>query len=56
VSRATLRDAGQRFVYRGGRYLWAHPASVEAGDIDLTEMDDNQFEAFVRSRTAGRVE
>lgn len=43
-----LRGQGFRLVYRVGTYMWVHPVYMHDGDIDCTDMDDAEFEAFVR--------
>lgn len=45
----------QRFVYKRGLrphtdYTWLHPAEIPEGAVDCTDMDDAEFDAFVRSR------
>jgi len=45
----TLRDHGYRFVLRAGRFIWSHKMEIAAGDIDCTEMTDDELEALVRS-------
>lgn len=45
-----LRGQGFRFVYRAGTYMWVHPVYFHDGDIDCTDMDDVEFEAFTRLR------
>lgn len=42
-----LRDQGFRFVFRAGRYLWAHPSEGQQQDIDCTDMPDDKFAVFV---------
>lgn len=42
-----LRDQGFRFVYRKGAFLWAHPTTLLADDVDCTDMTDEEFELFV---------
>lgn len=44
----TLSAQGYRFIYRDGRYLWAHALEMQAGDVDCSDMDDAEFEQFVR--------
>ena len=51
-----LQGKGFRFVYRAGSYMWVQPSMFEQFDIDLTDCSDAEFEEFVRSRTAERVE
>lgn len=43
----TLKDQGFRFVRRGSRFDWVHPAEVHAEDLDCTDMDDAEFERTV---------
>lgn len=45
----TLQAQGYRFTFRAGVYTWTHAAEVTGGHIDCTDMDDQQFEAFVLS-------
>jgi hypothetical protein len=45
-----LRGQGFRFVYRAGTYMWLHPVHMQNNDIDCTDMDDAEFEAFTRER------
>ena len=57
-----LREQGCRFTYRSSRpfgeeYQWTHPAEIQAGDVDCTDMGDDEFERFVRANdttTGGR--
>lgn len=44
-----LRQAGFRFVKRGDDFKWVHPLEMRSTDVDCTDMDDAQFEAFVRA-------
>ena len=44
---ATLAAQGYRFVCRSSTYTWVHPATLRAGDVDCTGMDDATFERFV---------
>lgn len=43
-----LQDQGFRFVIRGARATWVHPAKVLPSDLDCTDMTDAQFEEAVR--------
>jgi hypothetical protein len=56
---ATLKDQGFRFVYRNRDgmldYQWTHPAELQPTDHDCTDMDDDEFEAFVRTHAASAV-
>lgn len=50
----TLKDAGFRFICRrvfGCRpdYKWVHPASLRPGDVDCTDMGDEEFARFVQA-------
>ena len=45
----SLRAEGFRFVHRAGLgFTWMHPGTVEAGDLDCTDMSDEEFERTVR--------
>ena len=45
----SLRAEGFRFVHRAGLgFTWMHPGAVEAGDLDCTDMSDEEFERTVR--------
>ena len=45
----SLRDEGFRYVHRTGwGFTWMHPGAVEAGDLDCTDMSDEEFERTVR--------
>ena len=46
----TRREKGFRFVYRRGTYMWVHPTMVQYRDTDCTDMDDEAFQAFVRTK------
>lgn len=46
----SLQDQGFRFVVRPSeldRALWLHPADMKPGDIDCTDMGDEEFEALI---------
>jgi hypothetical protein len=46
----SLRDEGFRYVHREGvGFTWLHPGTVEAGDLDCTDMSDEEFEAAVKA-------
>lgn len=47
----SLQEQGWRFVLRAGKFGWLHPADVEEGDIDCTEMADDEFESLVIENT-----
>jgi hypothetical protein len=45
----SLLAEGFRFVHRAGLgFTWMHPGAVEAGDLDCTDMSDEEFERTVR--------
>ena len=51
----SLKDAGFRFLVSRDRkkYDWIHPAEIEARAkdwIDCTDMDDAEFEEFMRNK------
>ena len=46
-----LQEQGFRFVCRARSFCWVHPAEVNTTDIDCTDMDDAQFDVFVKSTT-----
>jgi len=43
----TLRDQGFRFVKRGDEFKWVHPADLQPGDTDCSDMTDAEFDALV---------
>lgn len=43
----SLQEQGFRYVLRGAAGLWVHPANMKPGDVDCTDMDDDEFEAAV---------
>lgn len=45
-----MREQGYRLVYRSGSITWTHPLEFQPGDIDVTELDDDQFEQFMREQ------
>jgi hypothetical protein len=49
----SLRDEGFRYVHREGvGFTWLHPGTVEAGDLDCTDMSDEEFEVTVKAHEA----
>ena len=45
----SLLAEGFRFVHRTGLgFTWMHPGAVEAGDLDCTDMSDEDFERTER--------
>jgi hypothetical protein len=51
----TLKDQGWRFVLRAGEFRWTHPLEIQSADVDVTDLDDDAFEAFVRENTAAEA-
>lgn len=51
---ATLAEQGCRLLERNGEFFWVHPAEVPSyvGATDTTDMDDEEFEAYVVSLSA----
>jgi len=47
-----LQQQGFRFVQRGATFKWVHQFELLAGDLDCTDMSDEQFEAAVREVAA----
>lgn len=45
----TLHDQGRRYVFRDGAFVWSHPADMTSGDMDCTDMNDDEFETFVEA-------
>ncbi len=45
----TLREQGFRYIKRGEEFMWVHPADLQASDVDCTDMNDDEFAAFVAS-------
>ena len=48
----TLKQQGFRFVFRTGAFKWTHKNEMLAGDIDCTDMNDQEFEQFVQEQKA----
>lgn len=44
----SLKDDGFKFVLRAARWLWVHPNELRDFDIDCSNMNDRQFETFVK--------
>lgn len=42
-----LRAEGFRYVYQDGQFVWRHPLEVKPGAVDCSDMDDDEFTAFV---------
>jgi hypothetical protein len=49
----SLEEQGWRFVLRAGLFEWRHPADVVDGDVDCTDMADDEFELLVLEKTRG---
>lgn len=47
-----LQELGFRFVGRAGRFFWCHPAQICEGDIDCTDMNDDEFAEAVLAANA----
>lgn len=50
----TLKDEGYRFTYRPGLswadgFKWRHPTDTQPGDVDCTDMGDEEYTWFVES-------
>lgn len=43
-----LAAQGFRFVLRQGQFVWSHPLEMAPADVDVSEMDDDEFEQLVR--------
>lgn len=49
----TNTDSGMRFVCRGPeQFAWVHRLEMLPTDIDVTHMDDAEFDAFVEAQAA----
>lgn len=46
-----LEEQGWRFILRAGRCDWRHPADSEDGDVDCTDMADDEFETTLKEIT-----
>jgi hypothetical protein len=47
----SLFAQGWRFIFRAGLFTWHHPADIQPGDVDCTDMTDAEFDAFVAAHT-----
>lgn len=47
---ADLIEQGYRLVYRIGSIFWVHPLELRSDDIDVSDLNDDQFEQFVREQ------
>jgi hypothetical protein len=43
----TLQDEGFRLVHQDGRFAWTHPAEIQDGAVDCTDMSDEEYEETV---------
>lgn len=48
----TLAQQGFRFIARQGAFKWIHPADVQPTDVDCSDMNDDEFAAFVAALSA----
>ena len=46
-----LQEQGFRYVLRGADGRWVHPWAMKPGDVDCTDMSDEEFEAAVEAST-----
>lgn len=46
----SLQDEGFRFVWQNQEFNWVHPAEITEGVVDCTDMNDAEFEAFVKEQ------
>jgi len=45
-----LQEQGFRLMCRGTRdFQWVHPADIQPGHLDCTDMSDTEFEQLVAS-------
>lgn len=49
----TLQQHGHRLINRAGEIRWCHTSELRAGDVDLTELDADTFDAHVREQVPG---
>ena len=42
-----LAAEGFRFVLRNGDMNWRHPLEMAEGDVDVSDLDDDEFYALV---------
>ncbi len=42
-----LAAQGFRYVLRQGQFVWSHPLEMAPADVDVSEMDDDEFLQFV---------
>lgn len=47
-----VTTTGFRYVARGSKIRWMHPAEMQQGDVDCTDMDDLELQRQV-CRTIG---
>jgi hypothetical protein len=51
-----LLAEGFRYTYRAGvGFNWTHPGAIEPGDVDCTDMNDEEFERAVREAESDPV-
>lgn len=49
---SNLQEQGFRFVRRGSEFKWVHPLEVMRGDVDCSDMSDDEFDAFMADELA----
>lgn len=53
----SLLAEGFRFIHRTSiGFTWMHPSAVKAGDLDCTDMSDEEFERTVSQSDAPTAE
>ena len=49
-----LQDQGFRFVLQDGEFGWVHPNLLKPEAVDLTDMPEREFNAFVEAELLSR--
>lgn len=49
----SLKDERFRFVCRNDKFLWVHKAEMRDGDIDCTDMPEDEFVELVKEKITG---
>lgn len=52
----SLEEQGWCFVLRAGLFSWLHPADAKEGDVDCTDMADDEFETLVKETMEKKTE
>lgn len=50
----SLKDEGFRWIFRPtlrDKFAWIHPAEIQEGDVDCTDMGDEEYTCFVEDNT-----